>query len=216
MTSENPAPRSLRDMGMEVLAEGREWMRQRLEQKLRAAAERHGGVFPLSGRKAWHRRSEPMQLRTVVGTVQLSVWHGQDPRDRHWGCPMRERWDLRAQQQMSPAWEEKLAFTATLAGSYEDAALLAGKRGCPADDSVLRTLVQRLGGRAEAQTQVRLKIHPGREPAATAGQTEGGRGLIARKTRVGWTMPDAMNTGTSFGRPFNGGGVKMRTAGRPG
>ena len=46
MTSENPAPRSLRDMEMEVLAEGREWMRQRLEQKLQAAADRHGGVFP--------------------------------------------------------------------------------------------------------------------------------------------------------------------------
>lgn len=46
MTSENPAARSLRDIEMEVLAEGREWMRQRLEQKLQAEADRHGGVFP--------------------------------------------------------------------------------------------------------------------------------------------------------------------------
>lgn len=37
---------SLRDMEMEVLEEGREWMRQRLEQKLQAEANRHGGVFP--------------------------------------------------------------------------------------------------------------------------------------------------------------------------
>src|SRR5258708_5518750 len=44
MTSENPTPRSLRDMELEVLAEGREWMRQRLEQKLQAEADRHGGV----------------------------------------------------------------------------------------------------------------------------------------------------------------------------
>ena len=46
MTSENPRPRSLCDLEMEVLAEGREWMRQRLEQKLQAEADRHGGVFP--------------------------------------------------------------------------------------------------------------------------------------------------------------------------
>jgi len=31
---------------MEVLAEGREWTRQRLEQKLQAEADRLGGVFP--------------------------------------------------------------------------------------------------------------------------------------------------------------------------
>jgi len=174
-----------------------------------------------------------MQLRTVMGTVKLSVWHGKDPRDGHWGCPMRERWDLRAHQQMSPALEEKLAFTATLAGSYEDAALLAGKWGCPADDSVIHALVQRLGGQAEAQTQGRLKTTPvesqpqrraselavimldgwqarfrgagwGRKKTKLdrvewheiktgifylheqAGQTEGGRGLIARKTMVRW------------------------------
>jgi hypothetical protein len=28
------------------LAEGREWMRQRLQQKLQAEADRQGGVFP--------------------------------------------------------------------------------------------------------------------------------------------------------------------------
>lgn len=116
--------------------------------------------FPLSEGKAQHRRSEPMQLRTVVGAIKLAVWHGKDPQDGHWGCPIRERWDLRAHQQMSPALEEKLAFTATLAGSYEDAALLAGQWGCPADDSVIHALVQKLGGQAEAQTQGRLKATP--------------------------------------------------------
>ena len=46
MNSETPEPRTLREIEMEVLAEGREWMRQRLQQKLQAEADRHGGVFP--------------------------------------------------------------------------------------------------------------------------------------------------------------------------
>jgi hypothetical protein len=52
---------------------------------------------------------------------------------------------------MSPALEEKLVFTATLASSYEGVAQVAGKWGCPVDDSVIHALVQRLGERAEAQ-----------------------------------------------------------------
>jgi len=46
MSSEIDAPRSLRDLELEVEAEGREWMRRRLEEKLQAEAHRHGGVFP--------------------------------------------------------------------------------------------------------------------------------------------------------------------------
>ena len=101
-----------------------------------------------------------MHLRSVVGVVELSIWQGQDPQDRHWGCPIRERWALGAHQEMSPALEEKLAFTATLAGSYADAALLADKWGTAVDDSVIHALVQRLGAHAETQTQERLKQAP--------------------------------------------------------
>jgi len=46
MNSETPGRRSLREIEMEVLAEGREWTRQRLEQKLQEEATRQGGVFP--------------------------------------------------------------------------------------------------------------------------------------------------------------------------
>src|SRR5258706_13001633 len=118
------------------------------------------GFFPLSQRKAHHRRKQPMGLRTVVGEVKLKVWQGKDPQDKHWGCPIREKWGLRAHQQMSPALEEKLAFTVTLAGSYEAAALVAGKWGCEADDSVIHALVQRLGGKAQEQREQRLKKPP--------------------------------------------------------
>jgi len=46
MSSETDAPLSLREMELEVEAEGREWMRRRLEEKLQAEVNRHGGVFP--------------------------------------------------------------------------------------------------------------------------------------------------------------------------
>jgi hypothetical protein len=124
--------------------------------KLTATAE----FFPLSGRKARHRRKKPMQLRTVVGVVKLSVWQGQDGRDGPWGVPIREQWRLTAHQQMSPALEEKLAFTATLAGSYEQASQIADRWGSPVDDSVIHQVVQRLGQRAEEQTQARLEQVP--------------------------------------------------------
>ena len=46
MNSENDDERSLRDLELAVEAEGRAWMRQRLEQKLQAQADRLGSVFP--------------------------------------------------------------------------------------------------------------------------------------------------------------------------
>jgi len=46
MKVEPTGPRSLREIEEEVLAEGREWTRQRLQQRLQAEADRHGGVFP--------------------------------------------------------------------------------------------------------------------------------------------------------------------------
>lgn len=116
--------------------------------------------FPLSGRKARHRRKKAMHLRTGVGVVELKVWHGQDGPKGRWGCPIRQRWNLQAHQQMSPALREKLAFTATLAGSFADAAQLAGKWDCPVDDSVIHQLVQSLGAKAEEQTQARLQEIP--------------------------------------------------------
>jgi hypothetical protein len=41
-----PQKRTLREMELEVMAEGGEWMRQRLQEKLQQEAEREGRVFP--------------------------------------------------------------------------------------------------------------------------------------------------------------------------
>jgi hypothetical protein len=46
MDSEQQSEPSLREMELEVEAEGREWMRRRLQERLQAQADRVGGVFP--------------------------------------------------------------------------------------------------------------------------------------------------------------------------
>jgi hypothetical protein len=46
MNSDTSAPNPLRDMELEVEAEGREWMRQRLADKLQAQVEEQGAIFP--------------------------------------------------------------------------------------------------------------------------------------------------------------------------
>jgi hypothetical protein len=43
--------RSLREIEEEVLEQGREWTRRRLEKKLQEAVTRHGEVFPPQPRK---------------------------------------------------------------------------------------------------------------------------------------------------------------------
>ena len=46
MSEQPKRKRTLREMELEVEAEGREWMRQRLEEKLQKEAERDGLIFP--------------------------------------------------------------------------------------------------------------------------------------------------------------------------
>jgi hypothetical protein len=46
MKSDKPQAGSLREIELEVLEQGREWTRQRLEQRLQQEADRQGGVFP--------------------------------------------------------------------------------------------------------------------------------------------------------------------------
>jgi hypothetical protein len=104
-----------------------------------------------------HRHRHKFRLRTGVGEVEIQTWHGQDSVDGHWGCPLRERWQLSAHQKLSPWWMEKVAFTVTVAGSYEGAARLLEKLGHRADDTTLHALAQRLGARAQAQARERLQ-----------------------------------------------------------
>jgi hypothetical protein len=101
-----------------------------------------------------------MRLRTAFGVVALKVWRGKNPAEGTWGIPIRQRWGLGPHQQLSPALEDKLAYFATVAATYESAAQLARKMSIPIEDSTVRELVQRLGARAQEQTQQRLKTLP--------------------------------------------------------
>ena len=51
MSDEAPRKRTLREIELEVEAEGREWMRQRLEERLQKEADRDGAVFPPQPKK---------------------------------------------------------------------------------------------------------------------------------------------------------------------
>ena len=52
MNSDTSARNALRDMELEVEAEGREWMRRRLEHKLQARVEEQGAIFPPERKKS--------------------------------------------------------------------------------------------------------------------------------------------------------------------
>ncbi len=52
MSEQPQRKRTLREMELEVEAEGREWMRQRLEEKLQREANRESAVFPPQAKKS--------------------------------------------------------------------------------------------------------------------------------------------------------------------
>ncbi len=65
-SEQKPKGRSLRDIELAVEAEGREWMRKRLEEKLQEEADRDGAVFPpqrTKGKTSTKRDSAPKQRR---------------------------------------------------------------------------------------------------------------------------------------------------------
>lgn len=51
MSDQPQRTKTLREIELEVEAEGREWMRQRLEERLKQEAEREGRVFPPQPKK---------------------------------------------------------------------------------------------------------------------------------------------------------------------
>src|SRR5579863_6164698 len=122
--------------------------------------------FPLK-----QRRRRTLTLRSELGDVKLVVDYGQDPQGGHWGCPVREAWQLSPHQKIMPGFAEKLCFTVTATGSYEEAAQVASQWAQAMDDSTLHALVQRSGARAESQAQSRYEQPPPeREPQRGASE----------------------------------------------
>jgi hypothetical protein len=102
---------------------------------------------------------------------------------------VQQHWGLRPHQKITPGFAEKLCFTVTATGCYEEAAAVASKWGGAADDSTLHALVQRVGARAQAQTEARLETLPqARQPqrAATPLAVLLVDGWLVRQRGAGW------------------------------
>lgn len=158
-----------------------------------------------------------MQLRTGVGLIELQVLHGQDPGDKHWGCPIRESWGLSCHQQLSLALEDKLAFTVTATGSYEEAAAVAQKWGSSVSSATLHALTQRLGARAESNTQRRLETlprecDPQRAPTQLAVLMVDG--WLARQRGPGWGKKRTQQTRVEWHEWKTGVYYRQEQAGR--
>ena len=111
--------------------------------------------FPLK-----QRRHRPLTLRSEFGEVKLVVDYGQHPDTGQWYCPVKGAWQLGPHQKITPGYAEKLCFTATATGSYEEAAQVASQWSPSIDDSTVPALVQRAGARAEEQAQARYEQFP--------------------------------------------------------
>jgi hypothetical protein len=161
--------------------------------------------FPLAQAK---RRE--VSLHSELGSVKVVVKYGQDRQTQQWLCPLLRHWGMGPHQKITPAWAEKLCFTVTATGSYEEAAQVASKWGEAVDDSTLHTLVQRVGRRAEDQSEQRLEQPPAeRQPERRASRLavlmvdgwmarfrgEGWGKKRTKKTRVDW---HEMKTGVFY------------------
>lgn len=132
---------------------------------------RSGGRFPpLSGLALKGVKWRRVKLRAVSGPIVLEAPFGRDPETGRWICPLRLRLGLRPKQRMTPALEDRVAYTALATGSYEKASQVAAKWGTAVDRSTVHRTARRAGQRAEEQTAARVGAvmqdeEPERRPA---------------------------------------------------
>lgn len=138
----------LQQIEQEVLAAGREWTRALLEKRLQAECLAVEMVSAKTGEELENTRWRAMGLDTVVGKVELKVHHGYDP-EEGWACPTRQAWGLKPYQRKTPELQARLAYTATVAGSYAEAEKLATIWGTPVSDTSIHQCVQELGPQAQ-------------------------------------------------------------------
>lgn len=133
----------------ETLAEGQEWTRLKLQERLQAEADTLGPVSPHSGLKLKRAQRIRMVVRTVCGPVELRVWYGYCKLSQQWACPARKNWNMAAYQQLSPELERRLCYTAVETGSFEKAATMANVWGCVISDDAIHDCVRRKGQQAQ-------------------------------------------------------------------
>lgn len=146
-----------------LLAEGQEWTRCQFEQRAQKQVNDWGPFCPESGEPLQRRKRQRLSLMTCVGTLVLKTWRGYSPALQRWVNPARVRWGLQPRQRLSPELQSRLGFTATVAGSYQKAALTAQRWGTPISDNTVHAVVQQLGAQA-AQVPLPPPPTPAGEP----------------------------------------------------
>jgi hypothetical protein len=139
---------ALLELEQTVLAEGREWTRRRLEERLQQASAGLAAVCPATGRPLQDTRWRDLQLQTVSGVIRLRVRHGYSAALGEWICPARRAWGLAAYQRVSPELEARVCYTATAVGSYEGAAAMAQRWGSSVSDDLIHHHAQQRGAAA--------------------------------------------------------------------
>ena len=140
----------LRRIEQEVLALGREWTRLELQKRL----QEHCDAMPMecaqTGQPLENTRWREMELDTVSGKVQLRARHGCQAQKKEWICPARVAWGLKPYERKTPELQARLAYTATVVGSYAEAETMATTWGTPVSDGCIHQQVRSLGSRAQA------------------------------------------------------------------
>lgn len=153
----------LRKLEQEVLEQGREWTRCRLEERLQEAARKIDPICPQSGERLKKTRWRALRLKTVVGEVKIQVQHGYSSTSGTWICPTRRAWGLGEYQRVSPELEARACYTATEVGSYERAAKMAKCWGTQISDDLIHGHVKQSGQKA-----VELELPAEKPPALEA------------------------------------------------
>ena len=139
----------LQQIEQEVLTAGREWTRALLEQRLQDECLAVEMVSAKTGEELENTRWRSMGLDTVVGKVELKVRHGYCPEEEGWVCPTRQAWGLKPYERKTPELRARLAYTATVVGSYAEAETLATTWGTSVSDTSIHQCVQELGPHAQ-------------------------------------------------------------------
>lgn len=149
----------LLEIEQQVLEQGREWTRQRLQDRLQKEAEKLESEYRKNGVILKETRFRPLELCTVSGRVKIDVCHGYCPEQKRWICPVRQIWSLEAYQRVSPELQSRLCYTATEVSSFETAAKMAYRWGCPCSDDMIHHHVQSCGAKA-----IDLQLPPAQAP----------------------------------------------------
>jgi Uncharacterised protein family (UPF0236) len=136
----------------QVLAEGQEWTRRRLETLAQNELNQWSGICPVSGLVLKYRKKQRLKLTTCAGVITLKTIRGFSTAQGRWVNPTRQRWGLQARQRISPELQSRLVFNATMAGSYEKAAATARRWGTVISDDTVHAVVQQLGAAASGLT----------------------------------------------------------------